>query len=210
MCTRPYATPAAITTTGNARAGDSSTTPVANAAADAEWPLGNDVVRGWRASWRRGGTSVSNGRVRRTAHFAGPLATALATPSDISPRTAARRPSFPVSASAPATPNHSRPWLAPLVSRGTTSSMTGLSYRATPEKTLLSTRSEEHTSELQSQSNLVCRLLLEKKKKEHNRLRAESGQLNVHAVHRRQVADRCQPVPSVVVLPTRDDDRLHD
>src|SRR2546427_3791949 len=29
---------------------------------------------------------------------------------------------------------------------------------------LLLTRSEEHTSELQSQSNLVCRLLLEKKK----------------------------------------------
>src|SRR2546427_5041371 len=29
----------------------------------------------------------------------------------------------------------------------------------------ISLRSEEHTSELQSQSNLVCRLLLEKKKK---------------------------------------------
>src|SRR2546427_6946907 len=29
----------------------------------------------------------------------------------------------------------------------------------------LDLRSEEHTSELQSQSNLVCRLLLEKKKK---------------------------------------------
>src|SRR5688572_32587223 len=29
-------------------------------------------------------------------------------------------------------------------------------------------RSEEHTSELQSQSNLVCRLLLEKKKKNKN------------------------------------------
>src|SRR2546430_17401746 len=29
----------------------------------------------------------------------------------------------------------------------------------------ISVRSEEHTSELQSQSNLVCRLLLEKKKK---------------------------------------------
>src|SRR2546430_9001475 len=28
-------------------------------------------------------------------------------------------------------------------------------------------RSEEHTSELQSQSNLVCRLLLEKKKQHH-------------------------------------------
>src|SRR5688572_8591313 len=30
---------------------------------------------------------------------------------------------------------------------------------------LITARSEEHTSELQSQSNLVCRLLLEKKKK---------------------------------------------
>src|SRR2546430_9488355 len=30
----------------------------------------------------------------------------------------------------------------------------------------LAHRSEEHTSELQSQSNLVCRLLLEKKKKQ--------------------------------------------
>src|SRR2546427_5911275 len=32
-------------------------------------------------------------------------------------------------------------------------------------------RSEEHTSELQSQSNLVCRLLLEKKKKNINDIR---------------------------------------
>src|SRR5438046_6350407 len=31
-----------------------------------------------------------------------------------------------------------------------------------------SDRSEEHTSELQSLTNLVCRLLLEKKKKENN------------------------------------------
>src|SRR5688572_31284940 len=30
-------------------------------------------------------------------------------------------------------------------------------------------RSEEHTSELQSQSNLVCRLLLEKKKNTHSK-----------------------------------------
>src|SRR2546427_3524807 len=35
-------------------------------------------------------------------------------------------------------------------------------------------RSEEHTSELQSQSNLVCRLLLEKKKKKTSVLHAES------------------------------------
>src|SRR5256886_6006736 len=33
----------------------------------------------------------------------------------------------------------------------------------TPDAALVDARSEEHTSELQSQSNLVCRLLLEKK-----------------------------------------------
>src|SRR2546430_17282290 len=33
-------------------------------------------------------------------------------------------------------------------------------------------RSEEHTSELQSQSNLVCRLLLEKKKHQNPSLRS--------------------------------------
>src|SRR2546427_2094145 len=40
------------------------------------------------------------------------------------------------------------------------------------------TRSEEHTSELQSQSNLVCRLLLEKKKKPRKQANAAcpSGQ----------------------------------
>src|SRR2546430_12119564 len=33
-----------------------------------------------------------------------------------------------------------------------------------PDRLINDQRSEEHTSELQSQSNLVCRLLLEKKK----------------------------------------------
>src|SRR2546430_17524435 len=37
-------------------------------------------------------------------------------------------------------------------------------------------RSEEHTSELQSQSNLVCRLLLEKKKKINNKRKTEQIQ----------------------------------
>src|SRR2546427_1759761 len=36
---------------------------------------------------------------------------------------------------------------------------------------IVSCRSEEHTSELQSQSNLVCRLLLEKKKSLRHNLR---------------------------------------
>src|SRR5256886_11576646 len=34
---------------------------------------------------------------------------------------------------------------------------------------IITDRSEEHTSELQSQSNLVCRLLLEKKKRQQTR-----------------------------------------
>src|SRR2546430_7504328 len=50
-------------------------------------------------------------------------------------------------------------------------------------------RSEEHTSELQSQSNLVCRLLLEKKKKkpgslntthDHNLIRVAQTRRRVH------------------------------
>src|SRR2546427_7025888 len=38
-------------------------------------------------------------------------------------------------------------------------------HQAVLANNLFDLRSEEHTSELQSQSNLVCRLLLEKKKK---------------------------------------------
>src|SRR2546430_7538135 len=38
----------------------------------------------------------------------------------------------------------------------------------------IANRSEEHTSELQSQSNLVCRLLLEKKKNKRKRTRSVS------------------------------------
>src|SRR2546427_6380891 len=52
---------------------------------------------------------------------------------------------------------------------------TRYAYRALPPSTRLlaeAERSEEHTSELQSQSNLVCRLLLEKKKKDSGRLSA--------------------------------------
>src|SRR2546427_7804583 len=40
-------------------------------------------------------------------------------------------------------------------------------------------RSEEHTSELQSQSNLVCRLLLEKKKKRNNKYRKKSNKQKI-------------------------------
>src|SRR2546427_5688621 len=40
----------------------------------------------------------------------------------------------------------------------------GCRLPSSPTRTCRLVRSEEHTSELQSQSNLVCRLLLEKKK----------------------------------------------
>src|SRR2546430_7322935 len=43
-------------------------------------------------------------------------------------------------------------------------------------------RSEEHTSELQSQSNLVCRLLLEKKKTKHKH--QQSTALHSNTEHR--------------------------
>src|SRR5437588_4312144 len=42
----------------------------------------------------------------------------------------------------------------------------------------LITRSEEHTSELQSHSDLVCRLLLEKKKKKKKRKTTEKNTTN--------------------------------
>src|SRR5256886_8160159 len=54
----------------------------------------------------------------------------------------------------------------PISSRDTLAS-TKPAYTSWPSSTVScapSGRSEEHTSELQSQSNLVCRLLLEKKK----------------------------------------------
>src|SRR2546430_10522319 len=46
-----------------------------------------------------------------------------------------------------------------------TTMMLGRSGSARRRPIIIVVRSEEHTSELQSQSNLVCRLLLEKKKK---------------------------------------------
>src|SRR5258708_29853767 len=47
-----------------------------------------------------------------------------------------------------------------------------------PRPTVL--RSEEHTSELQSPDHLVCRLLLEKKKRQHNSLSIKHGERPCH------------------------------
>src|SRR2546427_858048 len=48
------------------------------------------------------------------------------------------------------------------------------------QRALHAVRSEEHTSELQSQSNLVCRLLLEKKKKNRDRKRIRLNSKHRH------------------------------
>src|SRR2546430_9084580 len=47
----------------------------------------------------------------------------------------------------------------------------------------VSSRSEEHTSELQSQSNLVCRLLLEKKKNSTQLHTVRLGELSRRGAH---------------------------
>src|SRR2546430_7380843 len=55
-------------------------------------------------------------------------------------------------------------WLFVSPSSGVTSTVLSVFVNPTALAPGTYSRSEEHTSELQSQSNLVCRLLLEKKK----------------------------------------------
>src|SRR2546430_5013340 len=55
-------------------------------------------------------------------------------------------------------------WMTLFGSVGLFLTLQFLFIRLVPMISISETRSEEHTSELQSQSNLVCRLLLEKKK----------------------------------------------
>src|SRR5690349_23126274 len=59
-------------------------------------------------------------------------------------------------------------WLEPAEWLGATGSYPLHLVSSQPRDRLHSQRSEEHTSELQSRRDLVCRLLLEKKKKTNN------------------------------------------
>src|SRR2546430_6988917 len=67
--------------------------------------------------------------------------------------------------------------------RGFSAGRAGDAFRTERDHTRLY-RSEEHTSELQSQSNLVCRLLLEKKKKQINRYLEVQAHLIGHIIAR--------------------------
>src|SRR5690349_24186269 len=78
----------------------------------------------------------------------------------------------------------------------TTPPLRTILHRASDQRFLPNPRSEEHTSELQSRRDLVCRLLLEKKKKHHSPLHLRpfkqhpntpqpiSPRPPVHSVHR--------------------------
>src|SRR5689334_24682353 len=55
---------------------------------------------------------------------------------------------------------------------------------------LAAARSEEHTSELQSQFHLVCRLLLEKKKKTTRASRTSTNRTSHHVTHSTRSAHR--------------------
>src|SRR2546426_6552496 len=59
---------------------------------------------------------------------------------------------------------------------------------------LCKVRSEEHTSELQSPCNLVCRLLLEKKKKHRRRCSQLSARLVTHARLPSRISQALHPV----------------
>src|SRR5690349_24198780 len=74
-----------------------------------------------------------------------------------------------------------------VVDSGTVAGGWGLSFvtETVPHpSTVAVTRSEEHTSELQSRRDLVCRLLLEKKKKKKKHTRVGRYNKKRHNVHR--------------------------
>src|SRR2546422_1451743 len=78
----------------------------------------------------------------------------------------------------------------PSVARKAKASGTPAKFEATPEKVMSvgrTQRSEEHTSELQSRLHLVCRLLLEKKKKKRKPQKARHIKLESRRKRRSHV-----------------------
>src|SRR3989454_6433456 len=75
-------------------------------------------------------------------------------------------------------------------------SMNGRAPRASRSGSGTTMRSEEHTSELQSPCNLVCRLLLEKKKNNYTRFEAthwDAERMTTHAASPEIVAFTSSP-----------------
>src|SRR2546430_3486072 len=95
--------------------------------------------------------------------------------------------------------NKTRVWIAvALATAGTLSVTFALTTGKAADATTAArtdSRSEEHTSELQSQSNLVCRLLLEKKKKKKTQPRAITRVSDVHVTENSSRHDGVAPRP---------------
>src|SRR5688572_31799824 len=66
-------------------------------------------------------------------------------------------------------------------------------FHSTMKRSSPFSRSEEHTSELQSQSNLVCRLLLEKKKNKKSKKLRVGNNSNIITIRNNLIScvDRC-------------------
>src|SRR2546430_4681115 len=98
------------------------------------------------------------------------------------------------------------PFAVPEVSTAAAPRFELASYeQAFDERQMDAERSEEHTSELQSQSNLVCRLLLEKKKNSYYIALPTSTRPDAHSASRRSSAIvDCRHAPSSLQhYPTR-------
>src|SRR5256885_13314381 len=80
-------------------------------------------------------------------------------------------------------PNSSSRKMSRLTVLSTVDRLTPRCSTAPLSSTATSIRSEEHTSELQSPCNLVCRLLLEKKKNNKQPLCAPPGLCHTHPRH---------------------------
>ena len=111
-CTREYATAAASGATTRPSRGASMLTAVANAAAEAECPDGNDDEVGGLAMVWYAGSSEAAGRRRGSSGLSTALASALAPAMASTPRAAALRVAPRRAASTDATVNQSRLWLA--------------------------------------------------------------------------------------------------
>src|SRR6476661_6871291 len=143
--------------------------PVAFVSSTSRKPFGDTSQKGWGSDRKRGLTVripmpallTSRSMPPRRSHTSStPAATARSSrTSRARPRTAGPRP-----AAADAARSASRLVIA---TRAPASTRAFAIARPRPLVAPV-TRSEEHTSELQSHLNLVCRLLLEKKKKQQN------------------------------------------
>src|SRR5260221_7832132 len=132
---------------------------------------GKQPKKSRRCSWA---TSGQRSRYSHRANSGSTFTHSACTSGAVSQRTSSRRWQSLGASSHEANPRPCPspidPWRRAQRGRGTLAHLRAVPCRrATQQPQGVNRRSEEHTSELQSHSDLVCRLLLEKKKKLHFR-----------------------------------------